>query len=698
MKTNNKSRDALSVAIFAILASIPMSAIAASCNVKAKTTPHSSQTVKDVDGNNNATVVTLDGTNSFINNDDTTSGLKFSWIQASGPAISLINPNTATPTFNAPNVGTAGATLGFTLTVTGCASNKTDSAAATVIVTDNSPSTPSNQPPVASAIVSPSPIYEGDTVTLDGSTSSDPDSDPLTYKWEQIEGIPVTLASDAIDPAIATFTAPTAPYPSGTSLKFKLTVSDGSLTGQKEVIINVEWQNKPPVAKVYCLPSVNERAEMTLDGTGSTDPDDGIISYLWSQTVGGPIADLPNVLSTPLLTFNAPELTSSLTSQTMTFSLEVSDKSGLKSSANCDVSVNDITPPVFDYAPNITAEATASSGSAVNYTNPNANDAFEGPVSVTCDPSSGNTFPLGATVVSCSAEDTAHNKAESNFSITVQDTTPPTLALPSSLAAEATGPSGAAVTYSASALDLVDGSITPSCSPASGSTFALGATTVNCSVTDAHNNTASGSFTVAVQDTTPPTIIVPADIQTGPTNATGAIVNYDGASATDLVDGAVAVSCTPASGSQFVFGDTTVTCSAEDTRNNKGSKSFKVTVNPFTFQGFFAPVDNLPLVNTTKNGSTVPVKWKLQGKDGVEITSTSAVTSTQMQNISCDNLSNALETLVETLATGGTTLRYDSTAMQFVYNWQTPKSPGSCYSLNVKFTDGKVKNAYFKLK
>jgi hypothetical protein len=91
--------------------------------------------------------------------------------------------------------------------------------------------------------------------------------------------------------------------------------------------------------------------------------------------------------------------------------------------------------------------------------------------------------------------------------VTVRDTTPPVLSLPANITAEATGPSGAAVSYSATATDLVDGSRPVTCDHASGSTFPLGTTTVQCTATDTHNNTANGSFTVTVRDTTPPTIV-----------------------------------------------------------------------------------------------------------------------------------------------------------------------------------------------
>jgi hypothetical protein len=90
----------------------------------------------------------------------------------------------------------------------------------------------------------------------------------------------------------------------------------------------------------------------------------------------------------------------------------------------------------------------------------------------------------------------------------VVDTTPPTIDPHGDETAEATGPSGAAVTYTSPAThDLVDGDGVASCLPASGSTFALGDTTVTCNATDAHGNAATPTtFKVTVVDTTPPTI------------------------------------------------------------------------------------------------------------------------------------------------------------------------------------------------
>jgi hypothetical protein len=78
------------------------------------------------------------------------------------------------------------------------------------------------------------------------------------------------------------------------------------------------------------------------------------------------------------------------------------------------------------------------------------------------------------------------------------------LTLPRDIAATATTPAGAVVSFSASAADLVDGAVVPACVPAAGATFAIGATTVSCTATDAHGNAARGSFVVAVTAATVP--------------------------------------------------------------------------------------------------------------------------------------------------------------------------------------------------
>jgi CSLREA domain-containing protein len=83
---------------------------------------------------------------------------------------------------------------------------------------------------------------------------------------------------------------------------------------------------------------------------------------------------------------------------------------------------------------------------------------------------------------------------------------PPTIAAHADVSAAATSASGAAVTFTPpTGTDEQGDAATVACLPASGSTFAVGSTTVTCTATDAVGHTASGTFQVIVGAFTPPT-------------------------------------------------------------------------------------------------------------------------------------------------------------------------------------------------
>jgi hypothetical protein len=138
----------------------------------------------------------------------------------------------------------------------------------------------------------------------------------------------------------------------------------------------------------------------------------------------------------------------------------------------------------------------------VSYIHPTASDIVDGAVTVTCVLPAGSTFPIGTSVVVCTATDAHGNSADTSFTVDVCDRTPPTIHnTPSNIpCVEATSPAGAVVTYQLpSADDVVDGVVSVTCVLASGSTFPIGSSTVICSSTDAHDNTATTSFTVLVR-------------------------------------------------------------------------------------------------------------------------------------------------------------------------------------------------------
>jgi hypothetical protein len=234
-------------------------------------------------------------------------------------------------------------------------------------------------------------------------------------------------------------------------------------------------------------------------------------------------------------------------------------------SCSFTVTVKDTQAPAITCPPNITAlTAGPNAGSvAVNYPAPSVSDNCPG-ATVQCAPASGSTFPVGSTTITCTATDAAGNKASCSFLVCVT-AGPANIAVPND-----PNQCGAIVNYPATNGGC--GSIT--FSPPSGSFFPIGTTTVTGTA-----NGGSASFTVTVIDTQAPTITCPANVTatTGGPNNPSVVVTYPAPAASDNCPG-VTVQCTPPSGSSFLVGTTTVTCTATDAAGNNTSCSFTVTV------------------------------------------------------------------------------------------------------------------------
>jgi hypothetical protein len=172
--------------------------------------------------------------------------------------------------------------------------------------------------------------------------------------------------------------------------------------------------------------------------------------------------------------------------------------------------------------------------------------------------------------------------------VRIDDDPPVFLSPPTSLTAYAPTKNGAAVSWPAlSAYDAQDGQVVSTCNPASGSTFALGSTTVSCSASDTLGNEASISFAVNVVLQQPPTLQLPPgkEIIVKSAIATGANVSFD-VTATNDQGAPIAATCAPASGSFFPAGTTRVTCTASDSvAQAAASDTFDVTVIPVLYYG-----------------------------------------------------------------------------------------------------------------
>ncbi|MEO8682907.1 MAG: HYR domain-containing protein, partial [Vicinamibacterales bacterium] len=226
--------------------------------------------------------------------------------------------------------------------------------------------------------------------------------------------------------------------------------------------------------------------------------------------------------------------------------------------------------------------------------------------------------PGQTSIVATASNGMSCTTANACATLTVVDTMPPFLGLPNNMTQQATSPSGATVTFFASANDSIDGQRPVTCGPASGSTFPFGSTTVTCSASDTSGNMATGTFTITVQDTNPPFMSTPTGTQTRQaTSPAGALVTFS-ATASDSVDGSRPVTCTPPSGAQFPFGPTVVTCSASDTHGNTATRTFTIMVQDTNAPFLNVPSQPFKAPATSASGATVTFGSAVSAFDSVD--------------------------------------------------------------------------------
>lgn len=302
----------------------------------------------------------------------------------------------------------------------------------------------------------------------------------------------------------------------------------------------------------------------------------------------------------------APASGSTFQKGVTTVTCTATDSSKNTGSCSFTVTINDTQFPSITCPANMSTDASPNQCSAVvNYPPPTVSDNCPGVGTPTCSPASGSNFPVGTTTVTCTVFDASNAIATCSFTVTVRDTQPPSITCPANIIKQ-TDPNqcSAVTTYPAPTVTDNCPGLVPNCSPASGSAFPKGTTTVNCTVMDASNNSASCSFTVTVRDTQHPTITCPGDFTfvagatCPPTNNTPVNLNV---TATDNCPGVVVVcrnqnGVVVTSGSPFPVGTTTVTCTATDTSGNTASCTFTITGFSFCLQDEVNP-GNVVLIN-----------------------------------------------------------------------------------------------------
>jgi len=176
------------------------------------------------------------------------------------------------------------------------------------------------------------------------------------------------------------------------------------------------------------------------------------------------------------------------------------DSRGNQASCTFQITVRDCEPPRV-VCPNdlVVSNDPNACGAKVDYPPATASDNCPGPVPppVTCTPASGSFFPVGTTIVTCTATDAAGNVGRCTFTVTVRDTEPPRIVCPSNIVVR-TCERREIVTYAPLVNDNCPG-VTVVCNPPSGTVFPTGTHPVTCHAVDAAGNTSPNcTFTVTV--------------------------------------------------------------------------------------------------------------------------------------------------------------------------------------------------------
>ena len=352
----------------------------------------------------------------------------------------------------------------------------------------------------------------------------------------------------------------------------------------------------------------------------------------------------------------------------------------------------DTTPPTASPSQSPAADAAGWNNTAVTVSW-NWTDSGSGIDPANCTTTS-TASGEGAQTLSATCTDLAGNVGSASYPVKV-DTTAPTITAASTTNPNANGWYNGDVTVAFLCNDALSGIPVGAC-PAS-QTLSGEGTSISSNaqiVSDAAGNTSVPSNVVTVKiDRTPPSVSV-----TGVTNGASYTLGAVPAAActtTDALSGVATPATLSASGTGV--GSITATCAGavDKAGNSAAAVSVSYTVG-YNFSGFLAPVNNPPTVNTGKAGRAYPVKFQLTDANGAYISSLAAVRSITYQNTSCSAFGSNPTDALETTATGGSSLRYDSTANQYIYNWATPASTG-CYTLFLTLDSGQVFPAYFNL-
>ena len=519
--------------------------------------------------------ITLDGTAS--SDPDAAAGdsiVSYEW------TIGVLSKTGATPVLTADEINAFGLgqrTVSLKVTDTFGATNTAET---TLSIYDNRP--------FASFTLDPNPTGPNHDITFDakGSSHGRPDRAIVSYAWDFGDG--------ATDTGVQV----THHYALFGTYTVTLTVTDNNVPAKTDSTtrqVSISLCDGAPTANAGGPYGVDLGSGVQFDGSGSSDPDIAAgdhLTYAWAVGTINLTGMQP--------TLNAAQVTS-LGAGAHQVSLTVTDSFGASDTATATLTIYDNRPVAsFTATPNpaptgqaITFDASASAqlrpdrgiveyhwdfGGGATGTGKTVTHAYSTPgdhtvtLTVTDDnvPAKSDSTSRTVTVV----ESNHAPIADAGPDQTVPQTAP------GSMAVQLDG-SGS------SDPDAGDGIVSYQWLNAGGTEIATGVqptinlpagiAVITLRVTDTHGATGTDTVTITVADQAGPVLSLPSDLVVFTGDPAGKVVTFT-ATANDAVDGAVPVTCVPASGSLFPVGETTVLAGARDNAGNLSAGSFKVTV------------------------------------------------------------------------------------------------------------------------
>ena len=342
-----------------------------------------------------------------------------------------------------------------------------------------------NQPPVANAGANQT-VECGSLTRLDGSASSDPDGDPLTFEWREGTMVLGYGAVLSVDLGLGTHT-------------LTLTVKDSHQAASDATLTVVVRDTTAP--SVAC--------EQTF--TVAMDADcQALVPDFVSTAVG-----LDGCTSSSgLVKSQLPSAGTRVGLGTHQVVVSVQDASGNVGTCTVLLTVADLTPPTGECAPAITVAAGVEcQGMVPDFTAAlmavdNCTPAAQ--LVKTQTPAAGTMMPLGSHNITLTVADAAGNQSMCVTKLHVVDNAAPVVNCPAGITANAGGEGKAAVpdfTAGTTASDNCSDSLVKTQVPAAGTMLGLGTHNVTVTVTDAAGNRGSCMTTFTVVDRTAPVFL-----------------------------------------------------------------------------------------------------------------------------------------------------------------------------------------------